>query len=74
MIFDFPAKYNDTGNPIVTIEINIVLLPNTLMDLGATINAMTYEKMTSLQLLGLKSTPILLEMAEKSVFKPIGTP
>jgi len=34
---------------------------------------MTYETMTSLQLSGLKSTPILLEMADKSVVKPMGT-
>lgn len=48
MISDLPAKYNDPGNPIITIEINRVLLPNTLMDLGAAINAMTYETMTLL--------------------------
>ena len=48
MISDLPANYNDPGNPIVTIEINIVLLPNTLVDLGAVINEMTYETMTSL--------------------------
>jgi len=43
------------------------------VDLGAEINAMTYETMTSLQILGLKSTSILLEMVEKSVVKPMGT-
>lgn len=73
MISDMPAKYNDPGNPIVTIEINRILLPNTLMDLGAAINAMTYETMTSLQLPRLKTTPILLEMVDKSIVKPIGS-
>jgi len=73
MIYDMPAKYNDHRNPIVTIEINGVLLPNTLVDLGAAINAMTYEMMMSLQLPRLKTTPILLEMADKSIVKPIGS-
>lgn len=73
MISDFPTKYNDPRNPIVTIEINGVLLPSTLMDLGVAINEMTYETMTYLQLPRLKSTPILLEMADKSSVKPMVT-
>ena len=72
-ISDFLAKYNDPGNPIVTIEINGVDLPNTLVDLGVTINSMTYETMTSLQLQGIKPTPIILKLADKSIVKPLGT-
>ena len=34
---------------------------------------MTYETMASLQLQGIKPTPIILEQAEKSIVKPLGT-
>jgi hypothetical protein len=34
-ILEIPSKYNDPGNPVVTIEINGVSFPNTLIDLGA---------------------------------------
>jgi len=40
MISNLPLKYNDPRNPIVTIEINGDIFPNTLIDLGATINTM----------------------------------
>jgi hypothetical protein len=33
-ISEMPYKYNDPRNPIVTIEINGISLPNTLIDLG----------------------------------------
>jgi hypothetical protein len=33
-ICEMPYKYNDPGNPIVTVEINSISLPNTLIDLG----------------------------------------
>lgn len=73
MISDLPTKYNGPGNPIIIIGINGVLLPNTLVDLVAAINAMTYKTVISLQLPRLKTTPILLEMVDKSIFKPIGS-
>jgi hypothetical protein len=38
-------KYVDPRNPIVRIFINNFSIPNTLIDIGATINPMTMETM-----------------------------
>ena len=45
-----PFKYNDPVNPVVTIEINDVSLPNTLIDLGVAINVMLVDTMKMQQL------------------------
>jgi hypothetical protein len=45
-----PYKYNDPGNPVVTIEINGISLPNTLIDLGAAINVIHFDTMKKLQI------------------------
>jgi hypothetical protein len=65
-----PSKYSDPGNPVVTIEINGVALPNTLIDLGATINVMLVNTMKTLQLDHLRATQTLLELADKSDITP----
>jgi hypothetical protein len=44
-ISEIPSKYNDPGNPVVTIEINGISFSNTLIDLGAAINVMTVDTM-----------------------------
>ena len=68
-----PSKYNDPGNTMVTIEINGVYFPNTLIDLGAAINFIMVETMKTLQLNHLIPTQTLLELADKSVISPIGS-
>ena len=65
-----PSKYNDPGNPMVTIEINGIYFSNTLIDLGATINVMTINSMHTLQLNHLRPTHTLLEFEEKPVIIP----
>ena len=35
------AKYDDLGNPIVTLQIGDTQIPNVLVDIGATINVLT---------------------------------
>jgi hypothetical protein len=72
-ISEMPSKYNDPGNPVVTIEINGVSFPNTLIDLGATINVMSVDTMKMLQLNHLRPTQTLLELADKSVISPAGS-
>ena len=67
-----PSKYSDPGNPVVTIEINGVSLPNTLIDIGAVINVMSVNTMKTLQLDHLRPTQTLLELADKSVITPVG--
>ena len=49
-IYEMPYKYNDPGNPIVTIEINGISLPNTLIDLGAVVNVIPFDTMQKLQI------------------------
>ena len=53
---EMPSKYNDPGNPVVTVEINGIYLSNTLIDLGATINVMIVDTMSTLQLNHLRPT------------------
>jgi hypothetical protein len=44
-ISEMPYKYNDPRNPVVTIEINGLSIPNTLIYLGATINLIPFDTM-----------------------------
>ena len=37
------AKYDDIGNPTITVEIGNAHIPNVLVDLGAAINVMTID-------------------------------
>jgi hypothetical protein len=55
-ISEMPYKYNDPGNPVVTVEINGISLPNTLIDLGATINVMPFDTMQKIQINQLRPT------------------
>jgi len=59
-------KYIDPGIPMVTISINKFSIPNTLIDLGATINVMTTETMKHLDLNNIRSTTTILELADRS--------
>jgi len=63
-------KYLDLGSPIVKIHINGIEIPNTLIDLGSTINIMSKYVMDSLRLPNLQYTPTLLQLADRSVIKP----
>jgi len=68
----FMQKYSDPGSPIVQIHINNVVIANTLIDLGATINVMTKGIMDSLHVSNLCYTPIVLQLPDRSVIKPKG--
>jgi len=66
-------KYANPGNPVVTIGIHNTLIGNTLIDLGAAINIMTWHTMETLQLGPLlRPTPTVLELADRTPIKPIG--
>jgi hypothetical protein len=54
------------------VHINGILVPNTLIDLGETINIMTKKTMEQLQLLNLRPTPTVLELVDQSKIKPEG--
>lgn len=66
------TKYNDRGNPTVTININDQPITKTLIDLRAAINVMTKDLFTTLGLHGLRHTPIVPELADGSCVKPEG--
>jgi hypothetical protein len=65
-------KYEDLGNPIVTVCIKGTYIPNTLIDLGAAINVMTLQTMRELSILNIRPTPTMLELADRSKIKPEG--
>ena len=58
-----PVKYEDPGNPIVTVKINGQSFPNALVDLGATINILTTTTCQKLGITSLDPTTTLLELA-----------
>jgi hypothetical protein len=68
-----PVKYADLWNPIVTVQIQGCSFPNTLVDLGAAINILTMETCNALGLDSFDPTPIMLQLANQSVVKPLGT-
>jgi hypothetical protein len=65
-------KYVDPGSPIVKTHINGVEIPNTWIDLGATINIICRQTMEQLKLPNLLFTPTLLQLADRSIIKPDG--
>ena len=66
------AKYDDPGNPTVTVQIGHTQIPNVLVDLGAAINVMTIETVRKLGLTNLRPTPTILELEASSTIKPEG--
>jgi len=67
-----PVKYGDLGNPILAVQINGVEIPNVLVDLGVSINVITVKATHTLGLRNLKHTPIVLELADRYIVKPVG--
>jgi hypothetical protein len=47
-ISEMPYKYNDLGNIVVTVEINVIYLPNTLIDLGVANTLIDLEELQKL--------------------------
>ena len=66
------SKYDDPGNPTVTVQIGNTQIPNVLVDLGTTVNVMTIETIQKLGLTNLRPTPTILELADRSTIKPEG--
>ena len=65
-------KYEDPRNPIVTISIRGTPIPNTLIDLGDSINVMTLQIVHKLNIPNIRPTPTMLELAGRSRVKPKG--
>ena len=60
------VKYGDPGKPTIIVQIDLVSISNTLVDLGAAINIMTSETLKLLGLKNLRPTPTILELADRS--------
>jgi hypothetical protein len=69
---DTPIKYDDLGNPTVTVQIQGNTFSNTLVDLGETINIMTKETWEMLGSTNLRPTPTVLELVIRSTLRPEG--
>lgn len=65
-------KYDDPGSPLITVTVNGVAIPNTLVDLGAAINVMTVDVMEKLGLTDLHPTITVLQMVNQSIAIPKG--
>ena len=65
-----PIKYEDPGNPIVTVKISVHSFLNTLFDLGVAINILTTGTCEKLGISTLEPTTTLLELTKKSVIRP----
>ena len=65
-------KYADPGSLVIQVSIGTIIIPNTLVDLGAAINVMTNETKIKLSLEGLRPTPTVLQMADRSLVRPEG--
>ena len=65
--------YLDPGSPVVNVHINGIIIPHTLIDLGAAINVMTKDTMLKINLQGSpRKTTIVLQLAECSILTPEG--
>lgn len=62
---DSPTKYDDLGNPTIIVQMGKII-PNTLVDLGATIDIMNKETLEQLGLPNLILTLAMLELANRS--------
>lgn len=65
-------KYFDLGSPIVKVVINGTQIKNALIDLVAAINVMTKDVMQQLNITSLRSTPMVLQLADSSIVRPEG--
>ena len=68
-----PVKYEDPGNPIVTVQIYGQTFSNALVDLGGTINILTTTTCQKLGITLVEPTSTLLELADRSVVRLEGT-
>ena len=68
-----PVKYEDPGNPIVTVQIYGQTFSNALIDLGAAISILTTTTCQKLGITSVEPTSTLLELANRYVVRLEGT-
>ena len=67
-----PVKYKDPGSPTISVNIGGNCIDKSLLDLGASVNLLSYSLYKQLGLGGLKPTNITLSLADRSVKIPKG--
>ena len=68
----YPIKYKDPGSPTISVNIGGNCIDKSLLDLGASVNLMSYSVYKQLGLGELKPTNITLSLADRSVKIPKG--
>ncbi|KAG6725844.1 hypothetical protein I3842_02G050900 [Carya illinoinensis] len=67
-----PPKYKDPGAPTIACVIENSKIGHALLDLGSSVNLLPYTVYEQLGLGELKSTPIILQLADRSIKMPRG--
>ena len=67
-----PVKYKDPGSPTISVNIGGNCIDKSLLDLGASVNLLSYSVYKQLGLGELKPTNITLSLADRSVKIPKG--
>ena len=62
-------KYSNPRNPIFIVTIHGIQVQNVLVDLGASINVMIKEVLSSLHIIGLREAPSIFQLANSSTIK-----
>ena len=65
------VKYKDPGCPIISVQIGDSYVEMTLLDLGASVNLLSYSIYKQLGLGELKATTITLSLVDRSIKVPI---
>ena len=68
-----PVKYKDPGCPTISVNIGGISMEKALLDLGASVNLLSYSMYKQLGLGELKPTSITLSLADRSIKIPKGT-
>ena len=68
-----PVKYKDPGCPTISVNIGGISVEKALLDLGASMNLLSYSLYKRLGLGELKPTSITLSLADRSIKIPKGT-
>ena len=68
----YPVKYKDPGSPTISVNIGGKCIDKSLLDLGASVNLMSYSVFKQLGLGELKPTNITLSLADRSEKIPKG--
>ncbi|XP_024032292.1 uncharacterized protein LOC112094828 [Morus notabilis] len=67
-----PPKYKDPGCPTISCQIGTHEFGQALLDLGSSVNLMPYSVYSQLGLGEIKSTSVVLQLADRSIKRPRG--